>query len=168
MAKTGFIVEVKKDLDMRKFEALLANAKASARKIGVGYPDDGKAEADGTSVAMVAAVHNFGAKIKRGEKTTVIPERPFLEPAITRNRQQFIALNRVNVLKVLQGKMKIEQALGQLGAMAVGAVQREIKVGEYKELAVSTIKAKGSSKPLIDTAQMMQSTTFILDPKSKT
>lgn len=155
----GFSVKIKKDLkpgSLTDFAKRLTGA--GSRVVNVGYAE-GPKEEDGTSIAMVAAVHNFGAPEKS------IPERPFMTQAIANNREQFMALNRKNIPLVLEDKMTTDQALGQLGAMAVGAIQREIKTGEFVALKPATIKQKGSSKPLMDTNQMLQSTTFVLDNK---
>jgi hypothetical protein len=44
--------------------------------------------------------------------------------------------------------------------MAVGDIQHEITVLRHPPNAPATIRAKGSSKPLIDTGEMRQSVTY--------
>lgn len=154
----GFTVKIKKDLTVNRIKGFTTTAAgASARVVNVGYPDGPKEE--GTSVAMIAAVHNFGVPEKG------IPERPFMTQGIAHGRERFNALNRRNIPLVLQGQMTTDQALGQLGAMAVGAIQQEIKNGEFKALKQSTMDEKGSTRPLIDTGQMLQTTTFVIENK---
>lgn len=157
----GFTVKIIKDLDHAKIQAFLDRAKSAARQVNVGFPDNGAKEADGTSVAMIAAVQNFGSP-EQG-----IPERPFLTQAITKNQLNFIKLNRKNILKILEDKMTSEDALGQLGAYAAGQVQVEIKTGEFQELSPRTIarRKKNSTRPLYDTGQMVQSVTYVLVDK---
>lgn len=155
----GFTVKIKKDFDARKFKDLVARAKLASQKIDVGYPEGDK-ERDGTSLAMLAAAHTFGVP-ENG-----LPERPFMSQGINNNRQQFIDLNRGNVVAILSGKMTAETALGQLGVMAVGAIQQEIKKGGFAPLKEATIKRKKSSKPLISTGQMLQSLKYVLIPKT--
>jgi hypothetical protein len=113
------------------------------------------------SVAMVGAVHEFGAP-DRG-----IPERPWLRPGIRSGQQSYIRLNRINIIKILRGHLSPMVALRQLGAMAQGFVQKYIRSGNFTPLKPATIARKGSSAPLIDTAQMIQSVTFEVAQKEK-
>ena len=109
---------------------------------------------------MIAAVHEFGSP------SHGIPERPFLRVAVQRNRQKYVRLNRINLVKMLRGQATVDQALGQLGEMAKGDVQTEIRSGVFAPLKPATIKRKGSSRPLIDTDQMEQSVAWELGGKS--
>jgi phage gpG-like protein len=101
-------------------------------------------------------VHEFGSP-ERG-----IPERPFLRTTIQANKGKYVQLNRKNLVAVLNKTMTVEQALGQLGAVAAGDVQAQIASGGFAPLKAATIKRKGSSKPLIDTGQLRQSITWEL------
>ena len=49
-----------------------------------------------------------------------------------------------------------------------GLVQETIKEGEFSPNAPSTIKKKGSDKPLIDTGHMRQSVMTVVDRKGRT
>lgn len=148
-----------KDIDPRALDKLKQRLIADNRVVNVGVPE-GKREEDGTPVAMVAAVHEFGSPAQG------IPERPFLRVAVHRNRQKYVRLNRINLVKMLRGQIGADQALGQLGEMAKGDVQTEIRTGDFTPLKEATIKRKGSSKPLIDTGQMVQSIAWELGEKS--
>lgn len=154
---SGFRVTKKilKDIDFRKFDELKRRLMTGKRAVNVGIPE-GPKEEDGTPVAMIAAVHEYGAP-EHG-----IPERPFLLVAIQKNRQKYVRLNRINLVKMLHGQMDEGQALGQLGEMAKGDVQLEIRNGDFTPLNPATIKRKGSSRPLIDTGQMVQSIAWEL------
>ena len=92
--------------------------------------------------------------------------RRFLRVAIQKNRLKYVRLNRINLVKMMHGQMGMEQALGQLGEMAKGDVQAEIKSGDFTPLKEATIKRKGSSRPLIDTGQMVQSMQWELGGKN--
>lgn len=148
-------VKILKDINAKAFDELRARIKADHSKINVGVPV-GKSEADGTPVALIAAVHEFGSPQKG------IPERPFLRTTIQENRAKYVQLNRRNLVEVLNGKMNVEQALGQLGEVAKGDVQAKIASGGFAPLKEATIKRKGSSKPLIDTGQLRQSIAWEL------
>ena len=152
-------VKVLKDIDPKALDRLRPRLVGDNRVVNVGVPE-GKREEDGTPVAMIAAVHEFGSPSQG------IPERPFLRVAVQRNRQKYVRLNRINLVKMLRGQATVEQALGQLGEMAKGDVQTEIRSGDFAPLKPATIKRKGSSRPLIDTGQMVQSIAWELGDKN--
>jgi hypothetical protein len=157
--KSGFTTKVIKDFEPSKLEGLLARFAAENRVVNVGFPASAQhTSEDGQQfqTAQIAAVHEFGSP-ENG-----IPERSFMRSAIAENRQSYVALNRQNLLQILHGKMKFQQALGQLGAMAQGNVQQKIVTGPFQALKQSTIDRKGSSKPLVDSGQMRQSVTWVL------
>ena len=147
-----------KDIDMTVFDELKRRLGGADKVVNVGVPE-GKKEEDGTPVAMVAAVHEYGSPSQG------IPERPFLRVAVQKNRIKYVRLNRINLVKMLRGQMGMEQALGQLGEMAKGDVQTEIRSGDFTPLKPATIERKGSSRPLIDIGQMVQSIQWELGGK---
>ena len=148
-----------KDIDMTVFDKLKKRLVGDGKVVHVGIPE-GKKETDGTPVAMIAAVHEYGSPSQG------IPERPFLRVAIQRNLAKYIRLNRINLVKMMRGQMGMEQALGKLGEMAKGDVVTEIKSGTFVALKPATEKRKGSTKPLIDTGQMVQSMQWELGGKN--
>lgn len=152
-------MKVLKDIDPKLIDKLKQRLVGNNRAVNVGIPE-GPKEEDGTPVAMIAAVHEYGSP------TQGIPERPFLRVAVQRNRLKYVRLNRINLVKMLRGQMDADQALGQLGEMAKGDVQVEIRNGEFTPLKPATIKRKGSSRPLIDTGQMVQSIAWELGEKT--
>ncbi len=167
-------MKIIKDVDMNKFDELKRRINAAAHVVNVGVPSS-KREADGTPVAMIAAVHEFGSPAQG------IPERPFLTPAIKKNRLKYVRLNRINLVKMLRGQMTAEQALGQLGEMAKGDVQVEIRHGSFAPLKPATIRARERNRssgynqslrkkaegpidrPLIDTGQLVQSIAWEIE-----
>ena len=151
-------VKVLKDIDPKALDRLRQRLVDAGKVVNVGVPA-GPKEKDGTPVAMVAAVHEYGSPSQG------IPERPFLRVAVQKNRIKYVRLNRINLVKMLRGQMGMEQALGQLGEMAKGDVQAEIRSGDFTPLKEATIKRKGSSRPLIDTGQMVQSIQWELGGK---
>lgn len=130
--------------------------EAQAKHVNVGFPGGQDHEGTEMTVAQLARVHEFGAP------SVGIPERPFMRQSLQNNRPKYLRLNRQNLRQMVAGDMSAEQALGQLGAMAQGDIQREIVNGEFAPLKPETIRRKGSSKPLIDSGQMRQSVTWEL------
>lgn len=159
--------KVVKDLDSKTFVGLRRLKGLHNKGIMVGLPDDkpyrerdkntGKLKrlakkAKRVMIAMIGAAHELGLGV---------PARPWLRPGVKSGTPDYVRLNRRNLLAIVAGTMSQDTAFKQLGAMAVGKVQQYIRVSNhFKPLKQSTIDAKGSSKPLIDTAQMIQSITY--------
>lgn len=137
-----------------KARELIGKLKASSQKaVYVGFPAefDKKVEgSDNFNLASLAAVLEFG-----NER---IPSRPFLRQTLAENQNKYIELF-VNLI----GKgFSIEQVYEQIALIAQGDVQLNIAKGDWVANAKSTIKRKGSSKPLIDTGKMRQSVRGIV------
>lgn len=115
------------------------------------------ASPESTPLAMVAAVHEFGSP-EQG-----IPERSFLRGGIREGVPKFNRLNEANLRAVVLGSKTVDQSLDMLGVVATGEVKRKIRQGPFEPLKQSTIDRKGSSKPLIDTGQLIQSITYVRD-----
>lgn len=126
--------------------------KMTDMEIQVGFQGDQKYE-DGTSIAQVAAVNEFGA--------SDIPERPFMRQSFENHEGELQAACDAAQRLVSSGG-SAEQALQQIGAVAKGLVQDEIVNGGFAPNAESTIKKKGSEQPLIDTGTMRQSVNFVV------
>ena len=99
----------------------------------------------GVTVAEVASYHEFG----RG-----VPERSFLRDTIDMRRQQIDALLLRLTAGVAMGRVSAGQALELIGESTVGMIIERIVDHIPPPNAPSTIKRKGSSTPLIDSAQM--------------
>lgn len=126
--------------------------KMTDMEIQVGFQGDQKYE-DGTSIAQVAAVNEFGA--------SDIPERPFMRQSFENHEGELQAACDAAQRLVSSGG-SAEQALQQIGVIAKGLVQDEIVNGGFAPNAESTIKKKGSEQPLIDTGTMRQSVNFVV------
>jgi hypothetical protein len=161
--------KVVKDIDSKTFVGLRRLKGLHNKGIRVGLPEGkvyrerdekGKLKmlakkAKRIMIAMIGAVHEFGSP------TQGIPARPWLRPGVKSGTPDYVRLNRRNLLRIIDGSMSIDIAFKQLGAMAVGKVQNYLRdSSHFQALKQSTIDAKGSSKPLIDTGQMMQSVTY--------
>jgi phage gpG-like protein len=161
-------------------KALMARMNGANRSVLVGVPsgehtksmekitfESGKtkrvtvtADKGDVSLATIAAVHEFGSPEHN------IPERSFLRGGIRRAAPKLNAVNIDSLRKVLLAKMSIEQAIEKLGMVAAGEVKREFIVGDFVPNKPATIKRKGSSRPLVDTGQLRQSITFIVEGAS--
>lgn len=135
----------------------LAKRLEGRTRVLVGVPKGAGTYEDGLTIATVAAVNNFGSA------DGVIPERPFLVPAITKGAPQYQRLAEVMIPKVLSGSMAMTTLLEQMGNLAEGHVKQEITDIRTPPNAASTIAAKGSDNPLIDTGALRQSIRYVID-----
>lgn len=124
--------------------------------VRVGLPDTPHPQAQLT-IAEIGAIHEFGAPGAN------IPERPFLHPGIREGADQIARLSQVLLFQLQNGETTKNEALEQLGLLGVRLVQEKIRNGEFVPLSPRTIARKGSSQPLIDTGQMVQSVTFAIE-----
>jgi hypothetical protein len=115
-----------------------------------GKGGDTKKQDDKLTVLEVAIFNEFGLGV---------PERSFIRAYVDANEKRIKEMCRVLALQVLAGKISQEQALELLGLKLVGEIQQRIADGIPPPNAPSTIKAKGSSVPLIDTGQLRSSIT---------
>ena len=133
-----------------KDESVLAVGYPASETGGIKYPD-------GTPVTLVAAANNFGSQ-SRG-----IPARPFMEAgaqAALAGDAGKVAAELVPLLN--EGKITIEEILKQMGPFAEASFKEVFTGVEWEPNAESTIEAKGSAQPLIDTALLRNSLTHVV------
>ena len=140
--------------NLAQAKALIERLKADKGKaVYVGFPaefDEPLEGAKNFNLASLAAVLEFG-----NER---IPSRPFLRQTLSENQEKYTAL----FTQLFKQGLQIERIYEQLALVAQGDVQLNIARGNWVPNAKSTIKQKGSSKPLIDTGKMRQSVKGIV------
>ena len=112
----------------------------------------------GISNVVLAGVHEFGAEIDTGNGIVSIPERSFIRSTVDEN-DGYRSMLRTLGEKVLVGKLTVHKALGLLGEKVTSDIKSRIEAGIDPPLAASTIRRKGSSKPLIDSGQLKSAIT---------
>jgi hypothetical protein len=139
-------------------EAIKKRLATDEYLVKVGLPDDPHLADDGKVTGLTlgeaARINEFGSEDGR------IPERPAWRMGLAHGQKEFNRLNEVNLHLVALGRKSVDQALGELGAMGAARVKMEIRDGDFVPNAPSTIARKGSSHPLVDTAQTRQSITW--------
>lgn len=143
------IVKEKKWFTIR---GLLKAAEGSYVEVGV-LSDTGAYESGGgVNLADVATFNEYG--------TSRIPARPFLQTSFDSNASQINAFKQKIHQAMLAGQGNIAKGLEAIGIFFKGVVQKQIAKGGFAANAPSTIKQKGSSKPLIDTGRLRQSINY--------
>lgn len=125
-------------------------------QIVVGVREGAGAEADGTSLVLVAAVNEFGSSDGH------VPERSFLRSTIDENRAAYETDMGKALVQVILGKGSLRTEFGKVGAKVAGDVQRKITTLDTPPNAPSTIRQKGSSNPLIDSGALRAAIDFEL------
>lgn len=139
-----------------KLQNRLAELAAKLNKPGtlkVGFLE-GATYPDGTSVALVAALNEFGEPSK-GQ-----PPRPFFRSMIAKDSPGWgDAVGKL----LVERDYDAPQVLNLMGEGIKGQLQQSIVDLTSPPLAQSTIDRKGSDKPLIDTSQMLNSADYEVD-----
>lgn len=125
--------------------------RVTARSIDVGFFETAVYE-DGTPVAGVAAVNEFGSSDGR------VPERPAFRQAVNRLEDELgVVLGRA----VAASGFNIDDAVVErVGLAAQAAVQESITDLRQPPNAPSTVARKGSSNPLVDEGVLRSSVSF--------
>jgi len=103
----------------------------------------------GKSMPQIAAENEFGTK--------TIPQRSFMRTSFDENRQRINNAIESEYEKIITGQSTTRKSLNLLGLFGVDLIQEKIRVIHYPPNSPNTIAMKGSSKPLIDFDQMVQS-----------
>lgn len=124
----------------------IAKSYESNKQVRVGFLE-GATYPDGTPVALVAAVHEFGAPAKG------IPVRPFMRTAIAQNKGKWAD----QLSRAIGESGTAEAALGMVGESIKDDLRSSIRDGDWAPNKPRTVARKGFAKPLIDTAHMVNS-----------
>lgn len=150
--------------DVLKRCAQLAKGGAKVGIVGKGAAQD---HGDATN-AEIGAAHEFG--------TEAVPERSFIRSTFRNKTDQLRRLQQRLIKGILLGKITPDTAYKMLGAWGAGAIKATItRDGNLKPLAPSTLArrkagtvrdsvgrfvTRKSSKPLVDTGQLLGSITW--------
>lgn len=145
-------IEVKNQNIAKMLEKSIKEAKKKEVAIGV-LKGSGNYES-GETLAEVATTHEYGSITKN------IPARSFLRVPFYQNQKRVDRIIGLAYKSLVKNTATLDKALNVIGAEC-----RNISVdafddgagGTWAENKKSTINAKGSSKPLIDTGKLRQS-----------
>jgi phage gpG-like protein len=125
-------------------------------------PEPGEASAPNN--AMLGFIH------ENGSPASNIPARPFLVPGIQEAKEPIADLLEGDIKKTLTtgGGRSPEQTLHAVGILAQNAVRKKIVDGPFaplkpKTLAARRRKGRKGTKPLIDTGQLKNAITYVVE-----
>lgn len=122
-------------------------------------------ESSEMKLVNIARMLNYGRAAgltANGHKYPAIPARPFIKNCIDNHLNPIQKLMRMVALDMINKGIKPDdKSLEKIGLFCKGALQRSIKDSNaYAPNAPSTINAKGSARPLIDTGMLVNSVDF--------
>lgn len=174
---SGLRVNIRNTVDTKKIQAL---ARKAAANILVGFPsgmmhvptihknEDGEYKTlEGGNVEEVEPIETAELAKALSFGTSSIPPRPFLEEGIRSKQTELVKALENEAKKVMDGG---QANWNKVGTMAVGAVQEFVRSDYYRNNVPNspkTIEYKGSDKPLIDGANMIQSLQFVVQDGGK-
>lgn len=139
--------------DARVKVGVLASGKGGEREVGPdGTPGD-------LTVAEIAAIHEFGTQDRS------VPERSFLRSTFDEKREELAKMGKALLLRVLDGKLTVRQALEAMGMKLAAETKKKITAGAGipPPLRPSTVAAKGSDRPLVDTGRLLNAITWAVE-----
>lgn len=154
----GFLdVEIKEDAQT-VWNLIKGWAYFFSHEIVVGITEETAGRSGPINNAALAYLHTNGSPAHN------IPPRPFLEPALSQsevldNIQKLLREAAMESL-VLGNADKCEELWEKAGLYAASEVKKFMSGGVPPPNAPSTVAKKGSSTPLIDTGQLMNSITY--------
>ena len=137
---------------IEKLEGKITELKGLSVVVGVTAKSN--ARSDELTNADLAMIHEFGSPVHN------IPERSFLRKPLINNAETVASLAKNAIGKFIAGEISAAEALGVIGEEAKGISKEAVANGISPALKPATIKRKKSSKPLIDTGQLLNSITY--------
>ena len=141
----------------RRFLAELEKMKRL--EVRVGYQAGEATDDEGVDMCDIALWNELGTS-----GAHPIPARPFLRQSVDGNEDKIRAHCAQQARAIARGGTA-EEALKKIGIHMKGIVQKTIKEGSFVPNAPSTIRKKGSDKPLIDPGRLRQSVNYHIKPK---
>jgi hypothetical protein len=134
-----------KDMGWKRIVLDFKELKDTGVKVGL----MGSEEVDGTTIVDIGAYNEMGTKH--------IPARPFMTKTADDHREGIYKYTERLVGQMIDGKYSTRQVLSFMGLWYQAKVQMTIRQAKTWAVpnAPATIKAKGSTSPLIDTGRMV-------------
>jgi len=118
----------------------------------IGVLGEGESNEEGVTVLEYASYNEFGTKD--------IPERSFIRSTVDERKRRIFGKAFQLQEAIFKGRMTVDTALAIMGTLIKGNIVQKIVNLRSPANAASTIRAKGSSNPLIDTGRLRQSIDY--------
>ncbi len=141
---------VETDRGWKRIRRAIAQLDGEAVSVGV-QGDAG--EHEGTNLVDIAAWNELG--------TAHIPPRPFMRATSDSQRGRFGTMSAHLVGKLIDRTATVPQVMGTIGQWFQEAVQARMAAGPWAPNAPSTVREKGSNRPLIDTGRLRASIRWV-------
>ena len=142
------------------YEKNLQQFKDSVVKAGILAKDGSENHSEGITVFQIGMIHEFGVPEKN------IPRRSFIRVPIESNIKEITKLIENNHKLVSENAMSAKVALDRIGIKAQNTIKESFRNNDWKPLKRATVKRKGSSRPLIDTGQLIGSISYIVEKEN--
>ena len=142
------------------YEKNLQQFKDSVVKAGILAKDGSNNHSEGITVFQIGMIHEFGSPEKN------IPRRSFIRVPIENNIKEITKLIENNHKLVSENSMSAKVALDRIGLKAQNTIKKSFRDNDWKPLKRATVKRKGSSRPLIDTGQLVGSISYIVEKEN--
>jgi len=142
------------------YERNLQQFKDSVVKAGILAKDGSENHSEGITVFQIGMIHEFGVPEKN------IPRRSFIRVPIENNIKEITKLIENNHRLVSENAMSAKVALDRIGIKAQNTIKESFRNNDWKANSRATVKRKGSSRPLIDTGQLIGSISFIVEKEN--
>ena len=135
-------------ITLDRTEAIVKQITALTKtSVLVGIPSSANGRRDAVSNSQLGYIHEYGSPAKN------IPARPWLIPVVNRLKDRAVQMLQQAAEFDLNGEpAKAQNQLNALGLTAVSALKANIVAGgdpAFAPNAPATVRAKGSSSPLI-------------------
>lgn len=110
---------------------------------------------------MRAFLHSQGLHLKSTTTEIHIPERSFLRTGHDKNTKRIIEQTERAISQVIAGKMSVDDMLDLYGQQMATAIKTYMRDLSSPPNHPYTVEQKGSSNPLIDTGNLLESITWI-------
>ena len=142
------------------YEKNLQQFKDSVVKAGILAKDGSQNHSEGITVFQIGMIHEFGAPEKN------IPRRSFIRVPIENNIKEITKLIENNHKLVSENSMSAKVALDRIGLKAQNTIKKSFRDNDWKANSRATVKRKGSSRPLINTGQLVGSISYIVEKEN--
>ena len=109
---------------------------------------------------MRAYLHSQGLHLKADTEYITIPERAFLRNGFDTNKDDVMKDAEQVLSSVLDGSLATDEFLKMIGLILSSDIKDYARQLDSPPLHPFTVKQKGSTNPLIDTGDMIESITY--------